>query len=177
MKRINLSMARGLKDTNIIGDNGERFAAIRLTQGQLFDVIELGGKTPAFDLLCRINDTQKPYQFLVQVKARETAPIYTKEHPVRIKTPVPDRKYKSLQLRPLPTYVAGVDNTNGDVFIAAAFGTTNNYKNSIPITYKLSLSDKAASLAALQRMKNDVINYWDGLDIQTYKSAFNSIIV
>lgn len=32
-------MARGGKDTNIIGDNGERNAAIRLTQGQLFDVI------------------------------------------------------------------------------------------------------------------------------------------
>ena len=53
-------MARGGKDTNIIGDNGERYAAIRLTQGQLFDVIELGGKTPAFDLLCRINDAQMP---------------------------------------------------------------------------------------------------------------------
>ena len=170
-------MARGGKDTNIIGDNGERYAAIRLTQGQLFDVIELGGKTPAFDLLCRINDKQKPYQFLVQVKAIDTAPIYTKKLPVRIKTPVPDKKYKPFQLRPLPTYVAGVDNTTGDVFISAAFRAANNYRNNIPTTYKLSQSDKFASLANLQRLKNDVIDYWDGLDIRVYKPAFNSALV
>ena len=170
-------MARGGKDTNIIGDNGERYAAIRLTQGQLFDVIELGGKTPAFDLLCRINDIQKPYQFLVQVKSIETAPIYTKKQPVRIKTPVPDKKYKPLQLRPLPTYVAGVDNTTGDIFISAAFRTANNYKINMPTTYKLSQSDKVASLANLRRLKNDVIDYWDGLNIQMYKPAFNSALV
>ena len=85
-------MARGGKDTNIIGDNGERNAAIRLTQGQLFDVIELGGKTPAFDLLCRINDAQRSYQFLVQVKATETD-IFMTTVPIRIKTTVPKKKY------------------------------------------------------------------------------------
>lgn len=170
-------MARGGKNTNIIGDNGERNAAIRLTQGQLFDVIELGGKTPVFDLLCCINDAQKPYQFLVQVKATETPPIYTKKIPKRITTPVPDKKYKPLQLRPLPTYVAGVDNTTGDVFISAAFCTANNYKNNMPTTYKLSISDKAASLVNLRRMRNDVIDYWDGLDIQVYKPVFNSSLV
>ena len=34
-----------MANPNIIGDNGERYTAIRLTQGQLFDVVELGGKT------------------------------------------------------------------------------------------------------------------------------------
>lgn len=170
-------MARGGKDTNIIGDNGERYAAIRLTQGQLFDVIELGGKTPAFDLLCCINDVQKPYQFLVQVKATETPPIYTNKLPKRITTPVRDNKYKPLQLRPLPTYVAGVDNTTGDVFIAAAFCPANSYRNDMPTTYKLSINDKATSLENLQRMRNDVIAYWDGLNIQMYKLVFNSSLL
>ena len=169
-------MARGGKDTNIIGDNGERNAAIRLTQGQLFDVIELGGKTPAFDLLCRINDAQKPYQFLVQVKATETD-IFTTTVPVRIKTPVPKKKYSQLQKRPLPTYVAGVNNDNGDVYIAPAFETEDKYSGSIPTTYRLSQSNKAGSLADLVRLKNDIINYWDGLDIQVYKPAFNSALV
>ena len=73
--------------------------------------------------------------------------------------------------------MAGVDNTTGDVFISAAFRPANNYKNNMPITYKLSLNDKAASLANLQRLKNDVIDYWDGLDIQVYKPAFNSALV
>lgn len=169
-------MARGGKDTNIIGDNGERNAAIRLTQGQLFDVIELGGKTPAFDLLCRINDGQKPYQFLVQVKATETD-IFTTTVPVRIKTPVPKKKYAQLQKRPLPTYVVGVNNDNGDVYIAPAFETEDKYGGSIPTTYRLSQSDKAGSLANLNRLKNDIIDYWDGLDIQVYKPAFNSALV
>lgn len=170
-------MARGGKDTNIIGDNGERYAAIRLTQGQIFDVIELGGKTPAFDLICRINDKLKPYQFLVQVKATETNPIFTKKKPVRILTPVPNIKYKPLQLRPMPTYVAGVDDTIGDVYIAPAFATANNYGGSIPTTYHLTMSNKAASLANLIKLKNDVIDYWDGLRIKSYKSSFNSALV
>ncbi len=169
-------MARGGKDTNIIGDNGERNAAIRLTQGQLFDVIQLGGKTPAFDLLCRINDDQKPYQFLVQVKATETD-IFTKKTPVRIKTPVPQKKYEQLEKRPLPTYVAGVNNDNGDVYIAPAFETEDKYSGSIPTTYRLSQSDKVGSLVNLNRLKNDIIDYWDGLDIQVYKPAFNSALV
>lgn len=163
-------------DTNIIGDNGERNAAIRLTQRQVFDVIELGGKTPAFDLLCRINDAQKPYQFLVQVKATEND-IFTLKRPARIKTPVPNKKYKPLQQRPLPTYVAGVDNTTGDVYIAPAFKTSNNYGGSIPTTYRLSSSDQVGSLANLNRLKQDVINYWDGLNIQVVKPAFNSTLV
>lgn len=169
-------MARGGKDTNIIGDNGERYAAIRLTQGQLFDVIELGGKTPAFDLLCRINDTLKPYQFLVQVKGTETD-IFTTKAPIRIKTPVPKKKYMPLQKRPMPTYVAGVNIDNGDVYIAPAFETANKYGGSIPTSYRLSLSDKAGSLANLIRLKNDIIDYWDGLNIQAYKPAFNSALV
>ncbi len=169
-------MARGGKDTNIIGNNGERYAAIRLTQGQLFDVIELGGKTPAFDMLCRINDEQKPYQFLVQVKATETD-IFTTTQPIRIKTPVPKKKYVPLQKRPLPTYVAGVNNDTGDVYIAPAFDVTNEYGGSIPTTYLLSMSDKVGSLVNLNLLKQDVIDYWDGLDIQVYKPAFNSSLV
>jgi len=169
-------MARGGKDTNIIGDNGERNAAIRLTQSQVFDVIELGGKTPAFDLLCRINDEQKPYQFLVQVKATENN-IFTTSKLIRIKTPVPSKKYKPLQRLPLPTYVAGVDNTTGDVYIAAAFRVKNNYGGSIPTTYRLSSSDQLGSLANLNLLKQDVIDYWEGLNIQVFKPAFNSALL
>lgn len=166
-----------MADTNIIGDNGERWAAIRLTQGQVFDVIELGGKTPAFDLLCRINDPEKPYQFLVQVKATETGNIFTKKAPIKIMTPVPKKKYNPLQLRPLPTYVAGVNNTNGDVYIAPAFQRTNLYGGSIPTLFHLSQGNLVQSLHYLRMIKDDVMNYWDGLDIQNYKSTFNSIII
>lgn len=170
-------MAKGSKDTNTIGDNGERFAAIRLTQGQLFDVITIGAKALALDLLCRINDENKPYQFLVQVKATETIPTYTKKTPYRIKTPVPTQNYKTLQKLPLPTYVAGVDNNKGDVFIAPAFELEDNYAGSIPTTYVLSQSNLTASLNNLNKLKQDVIDYWDGLSIQDYKSFFISALI
>lgn len=168
-------MARGGKDTIIIGANGERNAAIRLTQGQLFDVIELGGNTPAFDLICRINDSSKPYHFLVQVKATETK-IFTTTTPKRIKTPVPQIKYKPLQLRPVPTYIAGVNNLNGDVYIAPAFEPVNKYGGSVPTTYILSQGEKKESLRNLELLKQDVIDYWEGLNIQTYKSSFKSAL-
>lgn len=166
-----------MPNPNIIGDNGERFAAIRLTQGQVFDVIELGGKTPAFDLLCRINDPSMPYQFLVQVKATEAEDVFTKNNPRRIKTPVPTEKYRHLQLRPLPTYVAGVNIATGDVFIAPAYQSINTYGGSIPTTYHLTQTDLQQSLNYLIMLKDDVMAYWDGLDIQNYKTAFNSRLV
>lgn len=166
-----------MADTNIIGDNGERWAAIRLTQGQLFDVIELGGKTPAFDLLCRINDPQKPYQFLVQVKATEQVNRFTKKPPIRIKTPVPTKKYRPLQRRPLPTYIAGVDNVTGDVYIAKAFQTANIYGSTVPTVYHLSQNNLLQSSIYLNMLKRDVLAYWDGLNIQNYKSSFNSVLI
>lgn len=166
-----------MADTTIIGDNGERYAAIRLTQGQIFDVIQLGGKTPAFDLICRINDPIKPYQFLVQVKATETVPIFTKKKPVRIKTPVPTNKYDPFQKLILPTYVAGVDNITGDVYISGAFHPNNQYGGSIPTTYHLSASNLSQSLNYLDRLKQDVLTYWDGLNIKMYKTAFITIMV
>lgn len=170
-------MSRGGKDTNIIGDNGERYTAIRLTQGQLFDVIEIGGKTPAFDLLCCINDKQKPYQFLVQVKATENGNVFTKKTPARILTPVPYKKYKSLHKRPMPTYVAGVNNETGDVYIAPAFIAANKYGGSVPTKYCLSASDKTGSLGNLKLLRQDVMEYWDGLDIQVYKPSFKSALI
>lgn len=166
-----------MANTNIIGDNGERYAAIRLTQGQLFDVIQLGGKVPTYDLICQINDANRPYQFLVQVKATETAPIYTTKRPVRIKTPVPKNKYSNLQKLQLPTYVAGVDNTTGDVYISGAFEPNNKYGGSIPTTYHLTSTNLQQSLIYLNRLKQDVLDYWDGLDINIYKPAYRSGMV
>ena len=78
-------MAKGSKDTNIIGERGEHLAVIRLTQEQLFDVIAIGAKALALDLLCRINDENKPYQFLVQVNVE----ISVTASGVRIPCPPP----------------------------------------------------------------------------------------
>lgn len=166
-----------MANPNIVGDNGERLAAIRLTQGNIFDVIVIGGKAPAFDLLCQIEDPVIPYQFLVQVKATEADDVFTKKKPIRIKTPVPAENYRLLQIKPLPTYVAGVDITTEDVFIAPAYQTINLYGGSIPTLYHLTKADLQQSLKYLTMLKDDVVAYWDRLDIQNYKSAFKSRLV
>ena len=166
-----------MADTNGIGEDGERYTAIRLSQNRIFEVIQLGGKVPAYDLICKINDANKPYQFLVQVKAIETAPIFTKTKPNRIKTPVAKDKYEALQKLSLPTYVAGVDINTGDVYISAAYSPNNQYGGSISTTYHLSGSNLIRSKCYLTMLKHDVITYWDGLNINTYKPAFNTIII
>lgn len=164
-------------DKNIIGDNGERLTAIRLSQDELFRIILLGEKIPAFDLLCEINDDAHPYQFLLQVKATDSSNPFTVKKPLRIKTPVPSANYSSLVSRPLPTYVAGVDLKNEDVYVAAAFGSQNHYGGSIPTTYKLSKNDLATSRVNLQMMKDDVINYWQQIGIDDHKAQYNSSLI
>ena len=165
--------------TNIIGDIGEMEVSTRLMETGLFIVFLLGGKVPAFDLLIEIvpdaNAQESPYQFLIQVKSTDEANPYTKRTH-RIKTPVPGKRLKALVNRPLPTYVAGVDLNTRDIYIVSGYDGKARYSNSIPTTYKLSLGNRAANTVQLQRLKNDVIDYWRGLNIDVYKPSFHSAL-
>ena len=165
--------------TNAIGDIGEMTVSIRLMEFGLFSVYLLGGKVPAFDLLAELipqNAQEKPYQFLLQVKSTDVAHPYTKIDR-RLKTPVPDNKLQALIDRPLPTYVAGVDLNTADVYLVPAFDRTNSYRNSIPTGFKLiGKPKKTSNKRQLQRLKDDVTNYWQGLNIDNYKPSFNSTI-
>lgn len=163
--------------TNVIGDIGEMTVSIRLMESRLFNVILLGGKVPAFDLLCEINpqnNQEKPYQFLIQVKSTDEANPYTvRDH--KLKTPVPQDKLDALINRPLPSYVAGVDLNNMDVVLVPAFDTNSGYGGSIPTTHVLSPGN-AGNVAILQQLKDDIIRYWNGLNINIYKPLFVSTL-
>ena len=165
--------------TNVIGDLGEMEVSTRLMETGLFIVFLLGGKVPVFDLLVEIvpnaNAQEKPYQFLVQVKSTQEANPYTKRTH-RLKTPVPHDKLNALIDRPLPSYVAGVDINTSDVYLVPAFDRGAGYGGSIPGTFRLIKGNKAVNTALLQRLKNDVIAYWHGLNIDVYKPSFNSAL-
>ena len=165
--------------TNAIGDIGEMTVSIRLLEFGLFNVYLLGGKVPAFDLLAELipqNAQEKPYQFLIQVKSTDIAHPYTKIDR-RLKTPVPDKKYQALIDRPLPTYVAGVDLNTSDVYLVPAFDRVKSFRNSIPTGFKLiGKPKKDSNKRKLQRLKDDIVQYWQHLNIDNYKPHYNSII-
>lgn len=165
--------------TNAIGDIGEMTVSIRLLEFGLINVFLLGGKVPAFDLLAELipqNAQEKPYQFLIQVKSTDIAHPYTKIDR-RLKTPVPDEKYQALIDRPLPTYVAGVDLNTSDVYLVPAFDRAKSFRNSIPTGFKLiGKPKKDSNKREIQRLKDDIVQYWQHLNIDNYKPHYNSII-
>lgn len=90
-----------MPDTNAIGDRGENLCATRLTQEYLFNCYLLGGKTPTFDLLLEINDVNKPYKALIQVKSTDKEDSFNKNGSIKLK--VPKKKIKRLLKDPMPT--------------------------------------------------------------------------
>ena len=164
--------------TNVIGDRGEMIVSTRLMEYNFFQVFLLGGKVPSFDLLVEMipqNANEKPYQFLVQVKTTSMTNCFTLKH--RLKTPVPHEKLDALIDRPLPSYAAGVDLNTEDVYLVPCFDTNSGYSGSIPTNNRLVNKPKTPNnLALLQRLKSDIINYWHGLNIDTYKPQFNSTL-
>lgn len=164
-------------DPNVIGEIGEMEVSIRLMESDIFMVYLLGGKIPAFDILAEIipGPNEMPYQFLIQVKSTDQQNPYTVIRR-RIKTPVPNKKLGYLVDRPLPSYVAGVDLNTKDIFIVPAFDKNAGYSSSIPTSFKLSPGQKAANNSLLQKLKEDVICYWQGLNIDAYKTTYKSSI-
>ena len=163
--------------TNAIGDIGEMYVSIRLTENGLFQTFLLGGKVPSYDIIAEIipdNDNEKPYQFLIQVKTTiDIQPFTVNDH--RLKTPVPKEKYDALVDRPLPSYIAGVDLNTYNVYLVPAFDRNARYGGSIPTSFCLIPGDPN-NIAKLQRLKSDVINYWHGINIDVYKPNFVSTL-
>jgi len=77
--------------------------------------------------------------------------------------------------RPLPTYVAGVDIEAEVVFIAPAFDKTVKY-TSIPPKLTIDNVDLGRSKVDLERLRNDIVNYWNSIGITNHKSSYRSTI-
>lgn len=158
-------------DRRIIGTQGEMLASVILQTDEIFRVQLLGGNVEAFDIYGEINDKQKPYPFLVQVKTTDMDNRYNQHG---IIAPVPDKKLKWLVDRLMPTYVAGFDLRDLKMYIAPAFNTRSSYKDGIPITHMLDLCNRNTSAGVLRLLKKDVMAYWQGMNTANYKDYFIS---
>lgn len=166
---------------NQVGDRGEVLASLVLTKGYIFTSYLLGGKTPAFDLIIEISESNnplKPYQAIIQVKATELVPPFYSigKHKGDLKTPVPKKKLHNLIKRPLPSYVMGVD-INGSIHhIAPAFDHSLSYSSGIPPKLVIDTNNTPNHLAALYKLKEDIINYWETHNMHINKPLYQSIL-
>lgn len=158
-----------MADTNAMGARGESIFKTRITEHYLFTGDFLGDKFPIVDFLLEVNDPTGSYPFLIQVKSTEKG--YDANGHLQIK--VPKTKYKALQRKPLPTYVAGVDVNNEIVYLCSAF-QKNKTISSMPTTHCLKFSRKKRTMNTLLLLRQDVINYWDGLYTKANKDTFKS---
>lgn len=152
--------------TNVVGGAGENLTALRLEKDGYFKVYFLGEKAPIEDFLVEILDENHPYHCLLQVKSTEKSNRYLKSG--NIITPIPKDKLKKLVHRPLPTYVVGADVENEVVFIAPANNDCKKYP-SIPTGFRLDNKDKALRISNLEKLRDDIIRYWEESDIFNYK--------
>lgn len=163
---------------NDIGNQGENTAAVRLGKYGVFRVFFLGEKAPIEDFMIEINnDELHPYQALIQVKSTDKSNKAGRYNAAgdRMITPVPEEKLKKLHKRPLPTYVVGVDVEEEVAFIAPAFEHDGSYA-SIPNKLVLDLRDVPRYKADLDKLKNDIINFWESSGIPAHKQTYRSQI-
>lgn len=158
-----------MADTNAMGARGESIFKIRITEHYLFTGDFLGDKFPIVDFLLEVNEPTGTYPFFVQVKSTEKG--YDANGNLQIK--VPKNKYRALQRKPFPTYVAGVDVNKEIVYLCSAF-QKNKTISSMPTRHCLKFSRKKRTLCTLQLLKQDVIDYWDGLYTKVNKDTFRS---
>ena len=160
--------------TNVVGGAGENLTALRLEKDGYFKVYFLGEKAPIEDFLIEILDESHPYHCLLQVKSTGMDERYL--HNGNIITPIPKEKLLKLVHRPLPTYVVGADIEDEVVFIASATNESKEYP-SIPTGFRLDNKDKATRIANLEKLRDDIIRYWEESNIFDYKNnKFNSAL-
>ena len=159
------------KNNNNTGVRGESIFMTRITQFDLIEGFFLGDKAPIVDFYLDIIEGNESYQFLVQVKS--TTLGYDGNG--NLKVSVPKGKYKKLQKKKMPTYVAGVDVNKEVVYLCSAF-QEDKVLSSMPTKYCLKQSRPSRSRKTLELLRKDVIRYWSGVITSDYKKNFKSAL-
>jgi hypothetical protein len=153
-----------------IGERGEAIfkAAIMDFCGRkapYFRAHFLGAKFASLDYLVELigAGAKTPY-FFAQVKATRLG--YTRGTPRRLKAQVARQDVVRMALYPAPTYVIGIDEPQGHVFIVSVRGKMNRAIPSIPATYPLDPGN-------LKRLWQEVRDYWSGHDMTQTASVFS----
>jgi hypothetical protein len=153
---------------DLIGQRGEYIAVSRLMvfpRGALpyFQPHLLGAKCQTFDLLVELlglGDTA--YYFLAQVKTTRAG--YTSDG-AGLKVKVRESDVRRMARCPVPTYLLGVEENDGEVFVAAVHGRASGAIPALPARHVLDA-------AALPVLWAEVRAYWDGFDPARKTSVF-----
>jgi len=155
------------------GDFGEHLAAMLLSQwtvqGQLFDIVMIGGKWPTIDVYAEISSAgnQKMVCFF-QVKSTELG--YTKHTHRRLKIQVPKDKVNKLSAYSAPTYLIGVD------YKRLNWPTSVAYIKTIRGSYLHGISSmettNVVNPANLILLKNEVEAFWQAINPSAQKNIY-----
>lgn len=155
-----------------VGNFGESLASVLLEvpmqNGPLFRIEKIGGNWPTIDVYAEVEDNQKTYLALFQIKSTETPLTINK----KLRISVSRSKLQALSNYQAPTYIIGVeyDSNNpptSNAYIKGVYGQQTSGIGTIDTTHLLN----NASLLAL---KDEIVNFWNGLRVSSYKGRFRT---
>lgn len=146
---------------NEIGDLGESLFKVAITREYKFRPLYLGEKWPISDFYIELIGTNKTMFFIVQIKATDKG-FWANGN---LKVNLPKKKLHELNSYYCPTYLAGVDNTSGRVFMTAINKNSRKGISSLPATFELTTANRKILYDEIER-------FWSNSNIESYKRAF-----
>jgi len=146
---------------NDIGDLGESIFKVVISRGYKFRPLHLGEKWPISDFYIELIGTKKTMFFIVQIKATDQG--FWGNGNLKVK--LPKNKLHELNSYYCPTYLAGVDNASGRVFLTAINKNKRKGISSLPPTFELDLANQ-------QILYDEIKRFWSNSNIEAYKRAF-----
>ena len=152
---------------NVIGERGEQFALLALTEhaelgGSLFRPVFLGGKFPAIDCYVELATIPgwTPF-FFGQVKSGTTG---LSAGSMRLDVRLTKSAAARLLELPAPTYVLGVHEPTGRVFVRSVHAKPARGFTTIPLTHELNRD-------TLCVLRDEVADFWRRLGAETKPAA------
>lgn len=150
---------------NEIGDLGEAIFNVEISRDYLFRPRHLGEKWPSSDFYVELIGPKEHFFFIVQVKS--TSQGLDKSGNLKVKAT--SKKIKELNSYYCPTYLAGVDVNNSNVFLIPINKAKRKDLNKLPTTFQLNSANR-------QLLFDDVKDFWENTDIKDYKNKFKHSI-
>lgn len=149
-------------NANDDGDLGEIMFKLEISRDALFRPSHLGEKWPASDFYVELKGIAETLFFVVQVKTTSLG----MNNRGRLRISVPLKKLNRLRNYHAPTYVAGVDVTNGRVYMTPIHLIAQRGISSLSTAFELNAANRRI-------LYDDVIAFWAGAGIINYKNNFN----
>lgn len=147
--------------SNEIGSLGEGIFNVAITRDYIFRPMHLGEKWPVSDYYVELVGLKETFFFIVQIKATDQG--YNAKG--NLKVQLPKKKLHQLNSYYCPTYLAGVDNITGDVYMTAVNKNKQKGISSLPLKFKLDTNNR-------KKLFDEVCDFWKNSTMKTYKRNF-----